>query len=108
MEVGQLIRNRRTELGYTQKYLAELVGTTEATVSRWESGDIANMKRDKIAALARALRIPPAVLMDWEEYDREEIERNDNAYLLYELAQVSDIKNIQICYNLLKQLEGKE
>lgn len=108
MEVGQLIRNRRTELGYTQKYLADLVGTTEATVSRWESGDIANMKRDKIAALARALRIPPAVLMDWEEYDREEIERNDNAYLLYELAQVSDIKNIQICYNLLKQLEGKE
>lgn len=108
MEVGQLIRNRRTELGYTQKYLAELVGTTEATVSRWESGDIANMKRDKIAALARALRIPPAVLMDWEEYDREEIERNDNAYLLYELAQVSDVKNIQICYNLLKQLEGKE
>lgn len=108
MEVGQLIRNRRTELGYTQKYLAELVGTTEATVSRWESGDIANMKRDKIAALARALRVPPAVLMDWEEYDREEIERNDNAYLLYELAQVSDIKNIQICYNLLKQLEGKE
>lgn len=108
MEVGQLIRNRRTELGYTQKYLAELVGTTEATVSRWESGDIANMKRDKIAALARALRIPPAVLMDWEEYDREEIERNDNAYLLYELAQVSDIKNIRICYNLLKQLEGKE
>lgn len=108
MEVGQLIKERRLELGYTQKYLAQLVGTTEATVSRWESGDIANMKRDKIARLASALRIPPAVLMDWEEYDREVVQRDDEAYKLYQLAKDADIRNIEIAYDLLNKLEGKE
>lgn len=35
--------------------------------SEWESGDIANMKRDKIVKLADALNISPAVIMGWEE-----------------------------------------
>lgn len=37
-----------------------------ATISRWESGDIANMRRDRIAALAEALQISPAVIMGWD------------------------------------------
>ena len=66
MKANEVIRLRRKELGLTMREVANKVGVSEATVSRWESGDIRNMRRDKIAALARALDVSPAVLMDWE------------------------------------------
>ena len=105
MRTNDLIRMRRLELDMTMKELAEKVGVSEGTISRWESGDIENMKRDKIAALARALEVPPAVLMDWEEYDAERIQRGREARRLYELALRSDIKNVEIAIDLPKKLE---
>ena len=57
------LARRRRELGYTQKEVAGMVGVSEATVSRWESGAIANMRRDRIALLAGALRVAPESLM---------------------------------------------
>ena len=56
MKANEVMRVRRLELGLTQREIADRVGVTEATVSRWESGDIRNMRRDKIAALARATK----------------------------------------------------
>ena len=53
MTIGSIIRDRRKELNMTQEDLAIAVGTTKATVSRWESGDIHKMKRSMMAALAR-------------------------------------------------------
>lgn len=46
------------------KELAEKVGVSEATVSRWESGNLATMKHTKIMLLAKALKISPAMLFD--------------------------------------------
>lgn len=105
MRTNDLIKMRRLELDMTMKELAAKVGVSEGTISRWESGDIENMKRDKIAALARALEVPPAVLMDWEEFDSERIQRSNEAKQLYELALRSDIKNVEIAMDLLKRLE---
>lgn len=107
METNDIIRTRRLELEMTMKELAQKVGVSEATISRWESGDIANMKRDKIAALARALEVPPAVLMDWEEYDVERIQKNIKAKQLYNLALHSEVKNVDIAMDLLKRLENE-
>lgn len=67
MEIKDIIKTRRITLGITQAQLAAAVGVSEATVSRWESGDISNMKRSRIAALAKALQIPPSVIMGWDE-----------------------------------------
>ena len=50
-----ILKERRQQLGLTMLQVAQAVGVSEATVSRWESGDIANMRRDKIAKLANAL-----------------------------------------------------
>jgi hypothetical protein len=61
--VGVLIRDRRTELRITQKEVADFVGVSEATVSRWESGHIDNMRRDRIAALSKILRLSPLDIM---------------------------------------------
>ena len=63
MEVKNLIKQRRIELGFTMKQIADACGVSEGTVSRWESGEIANMRRDKIYALSKKLNISPAVLM---------------------------------------------
>ena len=64
--VGELLRKRRNELSLTQRQVANQVGVTEATVSRWESGDIDNMRRDKIAGLANALKVSPLLIMGVE------------------------------------------
>ena len=67
MAVKDIIKQRRKELGLTLLDIAEKVGVSEGTVSRWESGDISNMRRDKIADLAKALGTTPAYLMGWPE-----------------------------------------
>ena len=67
--VGRLIYDRRNELQITQKEVADSVGVSEATVSRWESGHIDNMRRDRIAALAKVLRISPLAIMGVDEKD---------------------------------------
>lgn len=66
MNMGKMIKSRRKELNLTMLEVAKKVGVSEATVSRWESGDIANMRRDKIALLANALQVSPAFIMGWE------------------------------------------
>lgn len=105
MKANEVIKMRRLDLGLTQKEIADRCGVTEATVSRWESGDIKSMRRGNIAALARVLDVPPSVLMDWEEFDAEMMERKKIAKELCDLASVADLKHLQVAYNLLKQLE---
>lgn len=66
MAISKVLHDRRTELQLTLKEIADFVGVSEATVQRWESGAIKNLRQDKIARLAQALRISPSVLMGWE------------------------------------------
>ena len=66
ISVGKLIYSRRTELELTQKEVADYVGVSEGTVSRWESGHIDNMRRDRIASLAKILKISPLSIMGIE------------------------------------------
>ena len=63
MEMKDIIRNRRLELELTQKEVADYVGVSEATLSRWESGEIKNLRRNRIAALAKILQISPAAIV---------------------------------------------
>lgn len=63
MDVKDLIKLQRIKIGLSQKEVADKVGVSEATVSRWESGFIANMRRDRIEKLAKALEVSPMQLM---------------------------------------------
>lgn len=67
--MSNYLSDRRKELGLTMKQVAQGVGVSEATVSRWESGQIANMKRDKINIYAKVLQVKPTFIMTGETYE---------------------------------------
>ncbi len=67
IETKDKIKQQRLHLGLTMLDVSKIVGVSEATISRWESGDIANMKRDKIVLLAKALQVSPNIIMGWGE-----------------------------------------
>lgn len=67
MEFKDLIKTRRKELNLTLEDIGKVVGVSKATVLRWESGEIENVRRDKISLLAKALHCTPAYLMGWED-----------------------------------------
>ena len=66
-EMSKKIKELRLSQGMTLEQVANEVGVGKSTVRKWETGMIANMRRDKIASLAKALHTTPAYLMGWEE-----------------------------------------
>ena len=66
-DMAKKIKVLRLNQGLTLEQVGNMVGVGKSTVRKWETGAIANMKRDKIAALANALQCSPAYLMGWEE-----------------------------------------
>jgi repressor LexA len=68
--------------------VAKFVGVSEATISRYESGNIKNMRRDRIEKYAKALRVSPSDFLDIN---------HDEADTLTELMQKYDnIKPIKL------------
>lgn len=66
-DLSRKIKELRLERRMTLEQIADIVGVGKSTVRKWETGMIANMKRDKIALLAKALGTTPAYLMGWKE-----------------------------------------
>ncbi|MBU3171385.1 helix-turn-helix domain-containing protein [Clostridium estertheticum] len=81
MDIKDIIREKRLELGLTYEQLGNIVGVGKSTVRKWETGMIENMRRDSIVALSHALDISPALIMGW---DREENQSSKNNKLLSE------------------------
>lgn len=77
VEICELMKQRRKDLGLTLDEVAQSVGVNQSTVSRWESGQIEEMKRGKIEKLADTLKINPALLMGWDNYLKLSPEQNE-------------------------------
>lgn len=83
MKTGLAIAKRREEIGMTQDELAKIVGVSKASISRWESGDITNMRRDRIQKLANALNVSPLSLLEEETKGlTDSFSQQSNAQLL--------------------------
>ena len=65
--MAQRIKDLRLAKGLTLEQVASVVGVGKSTVRKWETGMIANMRRDKIASLAQALGVTPEYLMGWDD-----------------------------------------
>lgn len=70
-DMSNKIKELRKARNMTLEEVGNKVGVGKSTVRKWETGMIANMKRDKIAALAKALDTTPAYLMGWEEEQKK-------------------------------------
>lgn len=67
--LSDVIKKKRKELGLTLLEIAKYVGVSEATVQRWESGNIKNVRFEKIALLCEILHASPAEIMGWDDLD---------------------------------------
>ncbi|KAA0944181.1 helix-turn-helix domain-containing protein [Sporosarcina sp. ANT_H38] len=71
MDFGKRLKDARLKRGYTLLEVGERLGRTEATVQRYESGNIKNLKADTIQELADVYRVSPAYLMGWDVKGKE-------------------------------------
>ena len=75
MEIGDRIRNRRMELGWSQRELAKKMGYKDnSTLARIEQGKV-DVYQNKIVQFSEVLDVSIAYLMGWQ--DDEEEKKND-------------------------------
>lgn len=65
--IQERIKERRLALNLTLLDVAERLGVREATVQRYESGEIKNIKHDTVGKLASILQCSPSYLMGWQD-----------------------------------------
>ena len=67
MKLHERIKERRLAMGMTLLDVANALGVKEATVQRYESGEIKNPKHRTVLELANIFHCSPSYLMGWEE-----------------------------------------
>lgn len=104
-EIGNIIYQKRTELGLTLEDVGNAVGVGKSTVRKWEKGMIKNMGRDKVAALAKVLGINPATLIrpDTDETDHDQY--SEDQKVLFRLAETATSAAIRAAVAVLKSME---
>lgn len=81
MNIGSRIRRTRESRNKTLLEVAKALDVTEATVQRYESGNIKNLKLDTITKLSNVLNVDPAYLMGWKQLDEDLTTEYEYSYL---------------------------
>lgn len=64
MELGELIRQKRLEKGFTQEELGAMIGVQASAINKYEKGRVSNMGRSTISKLSKILGISPLEFFD--------------------------------------------
>jgi repressor LexA len=108
MTIGEIIYNRRKELGLTLEEIGNATGVSKSTVKKWENGFIANMRRDKIEKLAKILQISPIVLLGNKNEDdkpnAEILSAGENIYKIPVFSSVSAGFGAYACSDVIDYL----
>lgn len=64
--IGSRIKDVRKSRGITQEELGAKIGVTKATINKYETGIVVNLKRPIVECIASALDVSPSYLMGWE------------------------------------------
>lgn len=93
--LGDRIRNRRKELKYSQRELAQRVGVSHVTVSQWES-DIMKIKGENLYKLAKVINVSARWLLDGKGSQAPDIESNlENAPFPPKTKKLPIISSVQ-------------
>lgn len=110
--IGELLKKRREQLEFTQQQVADYVKVSKSAVSRWETGDIANMGIDKLSRLAEILSISALDIINESEFTTKIIPNKINTHpipLLGTIAAGVPIlaeENIEDYFNLDKKIKA--
>ena len=72
IELANRLRTKRIENNLSLQDVAEKLGVSKVTVSRYETLDITNIPSDKIEGMAKLYNTTPAYLMGWEDKKEKE------------------------------------
>lgn len=107
-ELNKRIKARRKSQNKTLLEVAEFVGVKEATMQRYESGEIKTIPYDNIELIAEYLNCSPAYLMGWDNISNEN-ELNIRQQNLYDTIIKLDDDKINLAIRILHSiLDEKE
>ena len=98
MNRGTKIKERRKYLRLTLKEVAAAVGVAEATVQRWESGNIESIRADRITKLSNVLQLPIEEVTGWFSKEEEWKKLDSEANLEQICSEVELAKCIEEVY----------
>lgn len=90
IELANKLRAKRLENNLSLQEVADKLGVSKVTVSRYETLDITNIPSDKIEGMAKLYNTTPAYLMGWEtkkEKENIDIKNIDTDFLMVPLYQ---------------------
>lgn len=102
--LNERIKEMRKKKGLTLLEVAEYLGVQEATVQRYESGNIKNLKHETICKLAELFGCDPRYLVGWSESDPETYNSTitDDEKMLLELFRRVPVENQQMVLNMIR------
>lgn len=71
-KIGNFLKNKRTELGYTLEEVANKLNVSKQAISLWELGNVKRMKRENIENLSKLYNISPLKILGYEDNEIEE------------------------------------
>ena len=102
------IRDRRKELKLTLEDVAKAVGVSKGTVSKWEKGNIKNMRSDKIGLLTQVLQ------MDINEFfkacynEPEQKEQEAETPFVFKDESIDDIPGYRASNNVFTESDSED
>ena len=96
---GKFIAHKRKEKNLTQEQLAEKLGVSNKTVSKWETGKCMP-DYSVVKSLCEELEITVAELMDGEDREERSVRAYDDEQIMDLLKRMQDLTCFMECYLL--------
>ena len=117
MGIGEQIRKRREELGWTQQHLADLMGYKhKSTINKIEAG-INDVNQKKTAQFSQVLGVPIEYLLGMDDQEdgyytnpetatvAQELFDDPNLRVLFDAARDSKPEDLKMAADLLRRLK---
>lgn len=107
MEIGEKIKARRLELGWSQRELARRMGYKDnTTLTKIERG-LVDVSQARVMQFSKVLGVSIAYLMDWEEKQSAESELSIQKKELIQKVKLMSDEELQKLDLLLRIVESK-